>query len=89
MGKYRLLLFLAICQILKVYGTLKISYLSYIAIIHNAMLILSGKKSSRTSRPLCLLFRRHMAYPTSNVLSKEQQVIFARDTERLCNTQIY
>ena len=45
-GKYRLLLFLANCQILKVHGTLKISYLSYIASIHKAMLVSApGKKS--------------------------------------------
>ncbi len=34
--EYRLLLFLATCQTLNVYGTLKISYLSYIATIHKA-----------------------------------------------------
>ena len=51
-GGNRLLLSLAICQILKVYDTLKISYLIYIAIIHKAMLVSSGKRQSRVSRPL-------------------------------------
>ncbi len=46
----------SIYQTLKVYGTLKISYLIYIASIHNAMLISSGKRSSRASRPLGLFF---------------------------------
>ncbi len=45
-GKYRLLLFLAICQTLKVHGTLKINYLRYVASIHRAMLVSSGKVSS-------------------------------------------
>ncbi len=51
-GQYRLLLFVAICQILKVpvYVSLKISYLSYIASIHKAMLVSSVKGSSRASR---------------------------------------
>ena len=44
------------CRFLKVYGILKIIYLSYIASIHKAMLVSSGKRSSRTSRPLSLLF---------------------------------
>ena len=35
-GEYRLLLYLSICQTLKLYGTLKISYLIYIASIHKA-----------------------------------------------------
>ncbi len=48
--------FLAIWQILKVNGTLQISYLIYIGIIHKAMLVLSGKRSSRVSAPLGLLF---------------------------------
>ncbi len=47
---------LAICQILKVCGTLKTSYLSYIASIHNSTLVSSDKWSSRASRPLGLLF---------------------------------
>ncbi len=55
-GEYRLLLFLAICQILRVYGTLKISYLSYIASIHKSMLVSSNKWRSRASRPLGLFF---------------------------------
>ncbi len=54
-GKHRLLLFLAICQILKVHCTLNIRYLSYIASIHKAMLVSSGKGSSRSSRPLGIL----------------------------------
>ncbi len=49
--------FLVICQILKRYGTLKIRYLSYIAITHKAMLVSSGKRSSRGSRPLGVLFK--------------------------------
>ncbi len=50
-----LLLFITIGQILKVYGTLKRSYLSYISIIHKAMLVLSGKRSSRWAL-FCLFF---------------------------------
>ena len=45
-GKCRLLLFLAICQTLKVYGTLNICYLSYIASIHKAMLVSSAKSQA-------------------------------------------
>ena len=48
LAKYKLLLFLAICQTLKAHGILKISYLSCIASIHKAMLVSSGKRSSRT-----------------------------------------
>ncbi len=55
-GKYRLLLFLAICQILKVYGSLKTSYLSLIASFHKTMLVSSGNRSSKSSRPLGLFF---------------------------------
>ena len=47
-GKIQDITFLAICQILKVYGTLKISYLNYIARIHKDMLVSSDKRSSRT-----------------------------------------
>ncbi len=36
--------FWAVCQILKIYGTLKISPLSYTAISHKPILISSGKK---------------------------------------------
>ena len=54
-GRYRLLFFLAICQTLKVYGILKISYLSYIALMHKVMLVLSGKRSNRASRPMSFL----------------------------------
>ncbi len=53
--KYKLLLFLALCQSLKVYDTLKINYLSYFASIDKAMLVSSGKRSSRPSRPPGLL----------------------------------
>ncbi len=52
-GKYRSLLFLAVCQNLKVYGPLKMLSQLHIAIlIHEAMLVSSGKRSSRASRPL-------------------------------------
>ncbi len=54
-GENRLLLFLDICQILKICGTLKISYLSFIATIHKVMLVSSRKGSSRVSRTLVLL----------------------------------
>ncbi len=49
--------FLAICQKIKFCGTLKISYLRYIAITNKAMLVSAGKKviRSRGSRPLGLL----------------------------------
>ena len=50
-GKYRPLLFLV-----PVSGTLKRSYPSYLAIIHKAISVSSGKRSSRASRPLGLLF---------------------------------
>ena len=50
-GKYRLWRFLAICQILKIYGILKIHILRYIAVIHKAMLVSCDKRSSRGSRP--------------------------------------
>ncbi len=49
--KYRLFLFLVICQILKVYGTLKISYHSYIAIIHKAMFVSSCKGQADVKAP--------------------------------------
>ncbi len=56
-GKYRPLLFVVICQILT-YMALwrKLSYLSYIAIIHKAILVSCGNRSSRTLRPMGLLF---------------------------------
>ncbi len=54
-GRIQAITIMAICQILKVYGTLKISYLSYIASIHKSMLVSSDKWSSRSSRPLGLL----------------------------------
>ena len=41
---HRLLLFLTICQSLKVYGILNKRQLSYISIIHKPMLVSSGKK---------------------------------------------
>ncbi len=49
------------CQMLKVYlkifeDTMKTTYLSYIAIIDKAMLVSSGKRSSRVSRPLAFVF---------------------------------
>ncbi len=58
-GKYRLLPFLVICQMLNVhvYGTLKISHLSYNASIHKAILISPDKWSSRAWRPMMLLFQ--------------------------------
>ncbi len=49
--KYRLLLFLVICQIWKVYGTLKISHLSYIVIIHKGMWISSSKGQAEHQGP--------------------------------------
>ncbi len=54
-GKYRILLSLAVSQILTMYGTLTISHLSYISISHKATLISCGKMSSRASRPLGLV----------------------------------
>ena len=42
-AKLQAITLLAICKIAKVYGTLKSSYLSYIAIIHKAMFLSSGK----------------------------------------------
>ncbi len=50
-GRIQAITILAICQIIKVYGTLKISYLSYIASIHKSILVSSDKWSSRASRP--------------------------------------
>ena len=46
------ILFLSICQIYKIYGTLMISHLSYIDIIHKAMfnLVASAKRLSRLLR---------------------------------------
>ena len=64
-GKYRLLLFLDSCQILKGYGTLKISYLSQIASIHKAMLVSSSNRSSKLSRPLGLLLMNYLCLATS------------------------
>ncbi len=49
--------FMCDLQILKVYGTLKRSYLSYIAIIHKIMLVSSGKRSSWIPRPLIPFFK--------------------------------
>ncbi len=54
-GKYRVSLFLGTFKRnLKVYDTLKISYLSYIAIIHKAMLVASGEKFSRSLKSVGL-----------------------------------
>ncbi len=50
-AKYRLLLFLAICQILKLYGTMKISYLSYIASIHKLCLFHLAKGQAEPQGP--------------------------------------
>ncbi len=50
-----LLLFLAICQILNMYNTLTISHLSYIAIIHKAMLV-SWQKVKQNVKALDRLF---------------------------------
>ncbi len=55
-GKYKLLLFLAIYHILKVYTTFKTSYLRYIDIIHKTMLVSSSERPRRTSRPMGRLF---------------------------------
>ncbi len=63
-GEYRLLLFWRSAKFLKVYGTLKISYLSYIASIHKSRLVSSDKWSSRASRPLGLcLFWYASSFP--------------------------
>ncbi len=58
-GQIQSLTLVAICQILQLYGTWKISYLSYIAIIYQAMLVGSNQRSSRVSRPLDLFFSVH------------------------------
>ncbi len=54
-GKYRLLLFLVICQILKIYRTWTISHLSYTAIIHKAMLVHLAQDESDRQGPLDLV----------------------------------
>ncbi len=51
--------FLATCQILKTYGTLKIKVTPttlYIAISHKPIMVSPGKGSRRASRPLCYFF---------------------------------
>ncbi len=59
-GKYgnqvdiQTVIFLAVYQILKIYGTCHRCHLCYIAIIHKTLLVSSGKRSSRESRPLGL-----------------------------------
>ena len=58
-GKYSLSLFLAICQTLKVYDTLKISYLGYIASIPKAMLVSKGQAEYQGSGPLVGKFTRY------------------------------
>ena len=50
-GKYRLFLGLATCQFLKVYDTLKISYLSYIASIHKLSWFLLAKGQAEYQGP--------------------------------------
>ncbi len=57
--KYRLLLFLVICQILKTYGTLTICDLSYIAISHQLIgwwHLAKVKHSLKAPGPLVFLF---------------------------------
>ena len=63
-GRIQAITFLAICQILKIYGTLKITYLSYIASIHKSMLVSFDIWSSRASRPLALSFTLKLDWPS-------------------------
>ncbi len=42
----------------KIYGTLRISHVSYITSISKAMLVSSGKRSSTASRPIGLVFSK-------------------------------
>ncbi len=60
------ILFLATCYILKVYDTLNISSLSYIASIHKAMLVKSDRRSSRAPRPLGLLLDQCTEWPPNH-----------------------
>ncbi len=62
-GEIQAVIFLAICQILKLYVTLMISHLSYIEIVHKAMLVSSDKRSSsRGQRPLSLFISNFQQY---------------------------
>ncbi len=66
-GKYRLWLFSKIYQILKLYSTVKINHVSYIASIHKAMFVSSSKRSSRSSRQLgCFCFFHDHAAESSD-----------------------
>ncbi len=60
---YRLLLFLANCQLIKIYGTLKISYFSYISIIHRANVGLSWqevKQIAKVPGPLVQVYNNNI-----------------------------
>ncbi len=73
--KIQAITFLAICQILKVYGTLKISYLSYIASIHKSVLVSSDKWSSRASMPLGLFYYKEPS-DSSHVIIYANRCLF-------------